>query len=175
MSDLSPVRKNVQVEESRFRSAVSEAVVQKVGSAINFINDFQKFDKQFFLNGAYYTLPTPFLGVDGLTYIPNNARITDVFMFARKAGSGGSTTLDLKFTATPGGTFTSIFSTQPRISYAAGDFSFCYTGSSFSNTTAPVLSTNLLAAGSVVRMDLMGSQTGAPAGCGIVLFMQPSN
>ena len=174
MSDLPGVRKYVQTEETRFRAAVSEALAQKLGSSINFINSFQKYVKQWFINGQYNALSIPFLGIDGMTYVPDNATITNAFMFHRAAGTGGSTSLDIKTATTPGGTFTSIFSTQPSINYAAGNFAFCFTGSSFLNTTAPVLSVTSLNANTVLRCDITSAQSGNTAkGCGLILFMQP--
>ncbi len=172
MSNISPLRNNIQVEETEFLAAVSESTMQKIGGSVNFINQYQKYDKVWCVNGAYSTLSIPFLGIDNLIYLPDNATITNAFMFCRKAGTSGTTTLDIKYATTPGGTFTSIFSTKPSIGYSAGDFSWCYTGSAFANTTAPVLGTANLNANSVLRMDITTAQSGG-IGCGIVLFMQP--
>ena len=154
MSDLPGVRKYVQTEESRFRSAVSESLAQKLGSSINFINTYQKYDKLFMINGYYNNLSIPFYGLDGIFVLPDDAEITNAQMFVRQAGSGGSTQLDIKYATTPGGAWTSIFSTLPAINYSAGNFAWCYNGSSFPNTTAPVLSVTQIQAGWALRCDV---------------------
>lgn len=175
MTDLPPSRKYVQTEESRFRSAVSESLAQKIGSSINFINSNQKYDKIFVVNGQYNLLSLPFPGIDGIFVLPDNAEITNAEMYIRIAGSGGDTILDIKYATTPGGSWTSIFSTLPSINYSSGNFSWCYTGSSFPNTTAPVLGTTLLQAGWALRCDIISAQSGAAKGAGIAVYMRPSN
>jgi hypothetical protein len=173
MSDISPVRKNIQVEETRFRAAVSEAFSQKVGSSVNFINTYQKYDKAWFINGKYNLLLIPFDAIDGIFVLPDNALITNAMMFVRQAGSGGSTQLDIKYATAPGGAWTSIFSTPPAITNSAGNYAWCYTGSAFANTTAPVLDVTELEAGWALRCDILAAQTGDARGAGLTLYMQP--
>lgn len=173
MSDITASRKNIQVEETRYRSAVSESVAQKLGGSINFINTYQHSEKQWFVNGKYGLLTIPFNAIDGLVLANFNLTIINAFMFVRQAGSGGDTTLDIKYSTTPGGAWTSIFSTKPSINYAAGDFAWCYVSSAFSNTTAPVLSTTSIDAGWVMRCDITSAQSGDARGCGLVLHYKP--
>lgn len=173
MADISPVKKNIQIEESRFRSAVSEALAQKLGSSINFINNYQKYDKAWFINGSYNKLTIPYTAVDGIFLIPDNAKIMNAMMYVRTAGSSATTELDIEFATAPGGSWTSIFSTTPKITSAAGNFAFCYTGSAFSGTTAPVLGTTNLDAGMALRCNIKAIQGGSPIGCGVVLYIQP--
>jgi len=173
MSDLAGVRKMIQVEETQYRSAVSEAFAQKLGSSVNFINIAQKYDKGWFVNGTYALLTLPYSAIDGIYLVPDNATITNAMLYVRTAGSSGTTELDIKYATTPGGAWTSIFSTTPKITSAAGNYAWCYTGSAFSNTTAPVLSTTTLNAGSALRCDIIQAQGGTPVGCGLILYMQP--
>lgn len=173
MTEITPARVMIEIEQTRFRSAVSEALMQSVGASINFINTYEKFDKAWFINGKYNALTIPFDAIDGITFVPDNAVITNAFMFVHTAGSGGSTTLDIKYATAPGGSWTTIFTTKPSISSAAGSFAWCYTGSAFSNTTAPVLSVTNLTAGWGLRCDITAAQTGSVAGCGLVLFLRP--
>lgn len=178
MSDITPVRKNIQVEETRFRFAVAESAQQKIGGSVNFINDFQYSDKQWFINGNYSLMPMPQTFVDGLTFFQYDAFIIDVWMFIEMAGNAGITELDLKRATTPGGSFTSIFTTTPKINAAAGDAIWIHVGSSIANTTAPVLSLTNVNAGDALRLDIIQTQTntsttGLPAGAGIVLHHRP--
>lgn len=175
MAEIPALRQQIQIPETQFRAAVSESTWQKIGGSINFINTLQKYDKGFFVNGGYGVLSMPFLGLDGLFVIPDNFKITNVAMAVKTAGSSGSTTMDLKYATTPGGPFTSIFSTTPSINYSAGNYSWCYTGSSFANTTAPVLLTTDLNAGAALRCDILSVMGGTPIGAFLTLYMQPMN
>lgn len=174
MAIVPPVRKNVELPETVFRAAVSESTAQKLGASINFINAYQHSEKQWFVNGQYNLLTIPFTAIDGLVLMEFNAEIIDAFLFVRAAGSSGSTEMDVQYATTPGGAFTSIFSTKPAINYAAGDYAWTYVGAAFSNTTAPVLSTSLLNAKMVLRANITSAQSGTTAkGCGLVLHYRP--
>ncbi len=88
MSDVDPVRKNIQIEEVQFRGAVSESVGQKLGGSINFINDFQYDTKAFFLNGLYNIVAAPQTGVDGLYVVPYDCdfwRLVYIDLWGRSA------------------------------------------------------------------------------------------
>lgn len=173
MSFITPVRANVTNEETQFRAAVSEATMQKVGSSINFINTYQEEHKSWYLNGSYSTLTVPFAAIDGIFVLDRNVELVSCSMFVRLAGSVGTTELDIKYATAPGGAWTSIFSTTPKIGYLAGNFAWCNTGSSFANTTAPVISVTNLAAGYALRADLIAYQGGGPRGTGINLNFRP--
>lgn len=175
MSFISPTRANVTKEETQFRAAVSESTMQKIGSSINFINTYQEEHKSWYLNGSYGTLTVPFAAIDGIFVLDRNVELVSCSMFVRLAGTLGGTQLDIKYATAPGGTWTSIFSTLPAISYLAGNYAWCNTGSSFANTTAPVISPTKinLNAGWALRADLMAYQAGGPRGTGINLNFRP--
>lgn len=175
MTEVTPARTLLQVEELRFRAAVSEATAQRIGAGVNFIQTNVYEQKDWWINGAYGAggITIPFTAIDGLTLVEFNAEIIDAFMFVRQAGSSGNTTLDIEYATTPGGSWTSIFSTKPSINYQAGDFSWCYVGSAFANTTAPVLSTTSINAKTVFRCNISSAQGGDPRGCGLVLIYRP--
>ena len=176
MSDLSPERKQIQVEETRFRYAVSESMIQRIGKAINFINLRQHNTKQFFINGPYRISNPPVTGVDGLIGVEFDIEIIDVFMFNLVAGSSGTTELDIKYATTPSGTFTSIFSTTPKIQHTAGNNVWVFGNSSFTapiGTTKPVLSTTNLDKFWVLRCDMLQKQDGDPENCGISIYYRP--
>lgn len=144
-----------------------------MGSAVNFIQQRTYAEKTFFINGEYSRLTLPFAAIDGLELMNYDATIINVFMFVHTAGISGTTELDVKYATTPGGSWTSIFTTTPKIQYTAGDFAWCYIGTSFTNTTAPVLNVANLNAGTVLRCDILQAQGGLPRGCGIVPIFQP--
>ncbi len=173
MTDIVPSRQLIQTEETRFRAAVSEGTAQKMGGSMNFLLEELYEQKSWFINGNYSQLTTPFIGIDGMEFLFTNATLLDAFMFVKTAGSSGSTSLDIKYATTPGGSFTSIFSTPPSINYQAGNFAWVYVGSAFVHTTAPVIGTTTLNAGSALRCDVLSTQGGLTLACGIVLRHQP--
>lgn len=183
MTDITPSRTNIQLEGAEFRAAVSEFLIQSLGAGINFINERQHSEKQFFLNGRYNALITPYAAVDGLTFFQFDAEIIDVWAFTIINGAGGTTSFDIKIASTPGGSFTSIFSTNPSIDASAGSYIWIHVGSTVPNTVAPVFaSPNVngnvdVSAGQAIRFDLLSAQTGVtgagPRGCGIVVHYRP--
>lgn len=113
--------------------------------------------------------------VDGFWVAPYNCQITNVFIYQEVAGSGGTTNLDLKVKPFLSGAFTSIFLTTPKVVPASGANAWGGVGDSVTGVTAPVLSSLpfAVAAKSAIRMDLLGSQTGNAAGCGLIIVYEP--
>lgn len=174
MTALLPIKNTIQTEEVRFRAAVSEAVGQRLGETLNFIAQKEYSEKQYFINGIYASLPIPFTAIDGLTLMGFNATLINAFIYIKTAGTSGDTELDIEYNTAPGPTgWTSIFTTKPKINFAAGDYAFCYVGSTFVNTTAPVFSTTNLDQGWVLRCNITSAQAGGAISTGLCLHYQP--
>lgn len=191
MSDVPPLRQNLQIEACQFRAAVSESFAQAMGGAENFINYFQYSEKNFVANGQYNLMTAPQTFVDMVTVFPFDAQVVDVWFYNLTAGASGSTQVDI-LVATPGtatGSWTSIFTTKPSIAYNAGDntwvgvqnnalvgplYSHSYTPPA--NTVQPVLNTSvssLITSGQGMRFDILTQQTGTPQNCGVVVCYRP--
>ena len=177
MADITPARANIQQEAVTFRAAVSESILQTVGASINFINNRQFDSKPYFINGPYAATGVNETAVDGLYIVPPgiNSVIFAVAMYNITAGSGGTTTLDVKVATASGGSFTTIFATPPAIASTAGNNAWVATGGSGTGLTAPVLTgtTYDLNAGYALRVDFTGKQTGRPENCGLILYTRP--
>lgn len=191
MSDLVPRRRNAQVEGCRFQSAVSENLIQTVAADNNFQNYFQLMDKRFNFNGSYGSVSLPVIAADGLDVFEFDSQIIDIWMFVRIAGSSGTTEIDIQVENTPGSGWNSIFTTTPKINFAAGDYIWvgsvdpALVGSEYNpspsyvppaNTTQGVLDlsiTNLRPAWSGIRCNLVTAQGGAPDGCGLLMRYRP--
>jgi len=180
MADLSEQRLNIQVEETKFRAAVSEAVAQRLGKAINFINKRQYQAKTFQVNGVYGAAATPLNGIDGAWGMFNNSEIVGICMYNLTAGASGSTEFDLKKLTSSGDSPVSLFSTKPALSYTSGDGAYLFYD--FLNSTAlenptgatqPVLVSPNLDAGDLIRCDLTSAQALSAANCGIILYYRP--
>lgn len=180
MSDVTERRINIQSEEVKYRAAVSEATMTRVGAAVNFVNKRQYDTKQFYLNGKYFGKGAPQISVDGSHIMLFDMEIVGVAMFNLVTGTSGTTSLDIIRRTASGGSGTSIFSTLPAISYSAGNNAWVQRRlvpsdsilENPSGTTAPVLSTINLDAGDMITCNLQSVQTGAE-NCGIILYLRP--
>lgn len=172
MADVPPLRRNIQTEESRFRFAVSESIIQKAAGSINFINDRQVLKRDLFLNGPYSIVATPQLGVDGLIVFEFDIKIINVFIFSLVPGASGTTELDLKRATSPGGAFSSIFSTTPKVSSTAAANIWAGAGDVVAGVTAPILSTTDLDADDAVRLDLISAMSGGQ-NAGLIMIYRP--
>lgn len=181
MPKVQPQRLDIFEEEVRFRASVSEFVGTKIGGAINFINERQVFDKQFFINGPYTLLGFPQLGIDGAISFLFDAEIVGILFFNLVKGTSGTTTFDVrKFTGPntpPGGA--SIFSVKPAIAssqppnaYAVKNFETNTDIVSGPWATMPSLVSSQLNAGEFLVFDLLSGQVGAE-NCGLILYFRP--
>ena len=187
---VTPTRTLVYTPGAQFRSAVSEDLIQRIAGLQNFISLYQHSEKQFFLNGDYSRVAIPQTGADGLTVFEFDATIIDVWMFNLVAGSAGTTELDIKMATTSGGAFSSIFSTTPKITSAAGNNAWVgnpsvwTTGSAVQDATytvptgctRPVLSgggqTLNVDKYSALRLDILQAQTNGQ-NCGLLVHYIP--
>ena len=195
MSDVPPVRQNIQIQAVQFTSAVSENLAQGLAQEQNFINYFQMMDKRFNFNGPYNSVSLPIIAADGMDPFEFNSQIIDVWLFCRVGGSSGYTEIDIEVAATPAGPWTSIFTTRPRIYFnaaalVAGSYVWvgnpnptivgpAYTPTPYvppANTVQPVLNaavTSLISAWSAIRCNLTSAQGGSVDGCGALVRYRP--
>jgi hypothetical protein len=98
-----------------------------------------------------------FVAIDqGKITVNYNLTVTGIFLICNTAGSGGSTTIDIKRSRS-GGAYTSLLTTLPSVGYAAGADAIS------SNAVLNATYTPLLA-GDIIRLDITTSQTGTPKG-----------
>lgn len=179
MAILPDDQQNIYSEETKFRAAVSEATMQKVGSAINFINNKYLLQKMFYLNGRYEKANgLPFLGVDGMDGYPYNIEVVDVMFFNNTALTSGTLELNIQYATSSGGAFTSIFTTTPKLTSAASNFAYVYASSPSTPTgmTKPVLTGTTVAipARSAIRCSLVQKGVGGQ-NCGVIVFYKVVN
>lgn len=190
MADLTPAKANIQTEEARFRYAVSESLMQKVGAATNFINKRQYDVKDFRLNGPYDIVAAPQNAVDGIYIFPFDCEIINIAIYNFVPGASGTTELDIKKCASSTASWSTIFTTTPKITSAAVDVDGSY-GLSYDITdeddgqswaaatpgtgvTLGVLSSVPfnISAGEAIRMDKIQHMTGAQ-NCGLLIYFRP--
>ena len=178
MADISPARIIIQQEEAKYRAAVSEALMSRVGAVTNFISMRQYDSRGFFLNGPYSIVGTQ-TGVDGTWVVLYDVTLIGCAMFNLVAGSSGTTTLDVRrWTATNTGG-SSIFSQKPSLASSTGNYA--YVARNFDSgtnieypagATLPLLSVSDLDAGDMLTLNKDATQVGGQ-NCGLILFYRP--
>lgn len=185
MSDVPRLRRNVQIEEVAYKAAVSESTWNKIGGAINFLNDRQTQTYDFGMarvlansgSPTYAGIVTPFVDFGTSETFPFNAEIVAITCYHGAAGSSGTTELDLLWQpVNSAAAFASIFSTTPKVtSAAAAERYFDSLGNNTTPTgcTAPVLSKTTFAAGDKLHCNVVSAMGGTPNGFLLRVFFRP--
>ena len=184
-TDITPARRNVRIEETKYKAGVSESTFQAIGGAINFINYYQTMNFEFgFLKldansgtPSYSGVTTPFLDFGSGECFPYNAEIIKVTCRHGAAGSGGTSEIDLKWQpVNSAAAYATIFSTTPKVTSAAAsgvDFDTLGTNTTPAGCTAPVLSKTIFDAGDKIKCDILSSMTGNPNMFLVRIYFRP--
>jgi len=180
MATLIPdLRKFIVGLEIKNASSVSEATWRKIGGMINFLGHRTHQEKVFPINGNYGSLQGlyPINAIDGYAFFEFDAEIFNVWVYGVKAGSSGITELDLKVKPKGSGSFTSIFTTTPKIAPSAGNEVWFEVGDVATGITAPVLNDGgsgvvNVNRGDAIRLDLIQAMAEGEH-CGIVIHFRP--
>lgn len=178
MADVVSFRSNIKTEDVQFRSSVSEAVGNKIGASINFINTRQTDSKLWTINGNYYNSFTK-VGIDGAYICSVDMEVYSITMYNLVAGSSGTTTFDLIRHTGSGVAGSSIFVTKPSLGYGTGNNAFL--GYRFFDSTVleapsgcvlPTLVSMNLDAGDMITCDMTDTQVFGQS-AGITLELRP--
>jgi len=173
MADIVSERILIQQEETKFRAAVSESTLSRVGATTNFINNYQANMREFMINGPYGKIATPNLGVDGIVKFPFNWQLVDIYIYSGETVAGtGTTELDIKWKPFASGSYATIFSTKPKFINTAAAFETCGLLQTKTGFTAPVLSKTNFDAHDQLRIDIIQALT-LGVGCGIGITFRP--
>jgi hypothetical protein len=172
--ELAALKKFIQVEEVKYKAAISEVTGRKLGQMLNFLGRRLHETKAFDLNGPYYIVPDPQVGVDGLRVFEFDAEIFNVWMYNLVPGTSGITELDLRLINAPGDAGSTIFTTTPKIDSTAAANSYIGVGGTVTGCVAPVLLTSpiLVTAGQALSLDKIQSMPGAQ-NCGLLVHYRP--
>lgn len=185
MADLAPLRLNIQSEEVAYRASVSESTFSRMGSAINFINEYQfkhfefGFIKAISVGGTpTYNIFTPPLVISDFEAFPSDSQheIVGINFEHSTSGSGGITELDIEWSSQNSNTWNSIFSVTPKVaSTAPTDAQFDTFGVATTPTgcTVPVLSKTIFDPGDRLRCRAISLQSGSPNGFLMKIFYRP--
>lgn len=173
MADIPEVRNIIQSEEVKFNASVASGALTRVGALTNFNAITQHSSVNYELAGTYFIATLPFRGAGPIHRVPFDATIIDIVMWHYDAGSGGTTTFDVKKATTPGGVFSTILSTLPAIASTAGSDTYVGITDSGAGLTPAVLVAADLDAGDALLVELTTVQTGLPCGTGINILYRP--
>lgn len=180
MAALIPdLRKFIVGIEIKDGSAVAQSTWRKIGGMINFLGHRVHLAKNFPVNGNYGMLQGlyPINAIDGYQFFEFDAEIFNVWVYGIKGGVSGITELDVKVKPKGSGSFTSIFTTTPKIGPTAGDEVWFEKGDTGTGITAPVLNDGgsgvvNVDAGDAIRLDLISAMTEAEH-AGVVVHFRP--
>jgi len=177
--DVTPLKKNLQVEELKTGSAASESTMQRVGSSVNFWNSFYEGSRGWFANGPYSWKPVPQTGIDGAAFANCNMEIWEVGAYNLVAGSSGDIEFDIIRHPVGGGPGVSIFSTRPKIPSSAGNNARLLQDTLLNTNIyqsigvqLPVLTSSNLDAGDFLTCTIVNVQDGGES-AGIILAVRP--
>lgn len=185
MSDIAQARYNIQTAEVQYEAAISEATFNKIGGAINFINNeqFKHFEFGFLKaispagGSPTYNLFTPSSTViSDVEAFPNDSEIVGICLVHNTSGSSGTTTLRIEWSAQNSGTWATIFSTNASVTSAAPtDAQFDTFGNATTPTgcTVPVISVSTFLAGTRLRCVCTAVQAGTPNGFLMKVYYRP--
>lgn len=172
MANIPEARSFLQVEEARYGAAGTESLMLRFGAMMNFLNLRHIEVRGLFINGVYNAI-VPNLDIDGGIIFEYPVEIVNVYIKNRAAGSSGTTELDLKWKPQGSGTWTSIFTTTPKITSTAAAYEMCGVGQVATGFTAPVLAKTQFDAHDMLRLDLVQAMAGLPTGCAIIIHYRP--
>lgn len=176
MSNLTSSKKYVQLESVQTRDAVGENVMQTMGGATNFAMDTLGVNYQFKMNGPYGAASGR-NNTDGALIFDWNAEIFEVQLYSFVAGTGGTTQIDVKYSATRNGPFVSIFTTLPSVSNTATHPTYVGLGDVVTNAVAGVLTSSpnpfQVVKGGWLKFDVISTQTGGAKDAGVIVKYRP--
>ena len=156
-------RASVYQEETDYKSALSEALLTKLGSSINFINNRVTIPYVYEFAGPFHPIAG---GEGGILALINNSAVVGIAGRLRLSGSSGTSTLDIHLERA-GSDLGTILSTKLSISSAAPNSAYFWknlidAGSGASaGVTLPVFSTTDFNQGDILRADLDGNAVNA--------------
>lgn len=184
MTDVARLRQNIQIEETQYGAGVSEFTLQKLGGAVNFINDRQVMQFHFGVARAttnlntprYSFITTPFVNFGGPETFPYDSEVVAVSAYHGTTGSSGTSEIDIEWAAEGDDTWASIFSTTPKVASTADDEVYFDTlGNTATPTgcTAPVISKTEFDAGDKLRCTIESVMAGNPNGFLVTIYFRP--
>jgi hypothetical protein len=177
MAFLADVKKFITAEEVNRNAGVNQSTWRKIGGMINFIGNRVHEVKRFTVNGSYGQLgggAYPFTFVDGAHVFEFDAEIFNIWVYQKTQGTSGQTELDLKVAPYGSNTWSSIFTTTPKILPAAADGVRFKIGDVQTGVVAPVMTgaTVNVNAGDAIRMDLISAMAN-PNQAGLIIHFRP--
>ena len=161
---LTPTRHDFYQEETDYRSALSEALLTKIGEGQQFITEKQLLHHEMKYLGGYRPISG---GEDGVLLPIFNYEIVGMSFRNRISGTSGNTEIDIHKINTSGADAGSILSTTALINHADTDGFGNYTNlldstsNVATNSRLPVFSSTEFSAGESLRVDLVSNATAA--------------
>lgn len=162
MTDITDSRNFIQEEETRFRSPLSENLLNRVGAALNFVMNRQRSVYMFEFAGPYRPLNGGEGGVFGMTI---DQEVIGISGRVRNSGASGSTVVDLHLEQNDIDQG-SVWSTKLTIPATGGVSTFFIdfagaTSQATAGITLPTFTTRDFSQYDTLRLDLDSAASGA--------------
>jgi hypothetical protein len=173
MSNVPSLVGKIQQEAVYSRQPDSESLWSTAGGSINRLLDDDLREHVWTANGAY-GLFSGVTGVDQQWVCYYNCTIVDAIISHKAAGTGGTTEIDIKYSTNQGSSWTSIFSTTPKIGSTAPAFGSCSVSQTLTGFTPGVFSSSPfnINAGTIFRMDMISAMSGGPRDVKLQLLLR---
>lgn len=174
MSDLADRKFIIQSEETQFEAAVSESVMQRMGSMNNFLANREMTAHNFNLNGFINVTPTPFFFGDGYITYPFPFEIVDFLLYSGdQVPTLGTVEVDAKWIPEGPGAYASLLTTTPKFDETAEANRHIRIGATRTGFVAPVLSKTQFDAYDTIRIDVLQSGDDDTNGAFVKIFVRP--
>jgi len=175
---ITDARVNIQEEDVQFRSSVSEAVGNKLGGSINFVNNRQ-FDKHsWHLNGDFSVVTLADVN-DGVFVCQEDMEIVGYALYIDTNGTtDGPIIVDLHWRLTDGTDNGTIFTTRPEIAISASDNSCTHSNTRATSNELPtghtlgVFSKTEFDRHDLIKLEL-DQTSGGSQGLQLTIFFRP--
>lgn len=177
---VTPAKQDFYTEEVDYRSALSEQLMTKLASNVQFVHDKQMCIYDFKFLGPFHSISG---GEDSALPMPFNIEICAISFRLRDCGTSGNTTIDLHKISSAGADSGSIFTNKIIVAHNETNEKGFFTNfiESTSNdvdqaaSQMPTMSdaNRLLSAGESLRVDIDGNAVGA-RDLGVFIFYRPA-
>lgn len=176
---VSNLKQKIYVEDVETGAAASEATMTKFGGSLNKVLDEVWYSIHFIANGSYWITSAPEYSMDKEMMIPFNCEIVKMRVYNRTAGGSGTSECDIE-KKQPNGSWSTIFTTRPKVPYTSGSDAEIVTqhlpsvSTIFASvgTTVPVLNSTSLNANDILRFNWITKQTASAEGFGLEILLR---
>lgn len=176
---VSNLKQKIYQEDVETGAAASEATMTKFGGSLNKMLDETWYSLHWIANGSYWITSYPEYSMDKELLVPFDCEIVKIRVYNKTAGTSGTSECDIE-KQQPGGAWSTIFTTRPKIPYTSGNNASIITQHlptvstiyASAGTTVPVLASTQLSANDVLRFNFLDKQAKPSEGFAVEILLR---